>query len=70
MDAYAAADHARLGAARRDRAVRGETQLVRIQYRTSEQARAQLYIGGEPKTFVHAFVRVGKIDWGRRPRST
>lgn len=37
---------------------------VRIQYRTNEQARAQLYIGGEPKTFVHAFVRVGKIDWG------
>jgi flagellar hook capping protein FlgD len=37
---------------------------VRIQYRTSEQARAQLYVGGEPKTFVHAFVRAGKIDWG------
>ena len=37
---------------------------VRIQYRTSEQARAQLYVGGEPKTFVHAFARAGKIDWG------
>ena len=39
---------------------------VRILYQTSEQARAQLYVDGTPKTFVHAFVRVGKIDWGPR----
>jgi hypothetical protein len=38
--------------------------LVRIQYQTSEPARAQLYVDGEPKTFVFAFVRSGKIDWG------
>jgi hypothetical protein len=37
---------------------------LRILYQTSEQARAQLYVDGEPKTFVHAFLRAGKIDWG------
>jgi hypothetical protein len=42
----------------------GKRNSLRIVYQTSEQARAQLYVDGEPKTFVHAFVRAGKIDWG------
>lgn len=37
---------------------------VLILYQTSEPARAQLYVDGQPKTFVHAFVRSGKIPWG------
>jgi hypothetical protein len=40
--------------------------FVRIQYLTSERARAQLYVDGEPKTFVRRFGRAGKIDWGGR----
>ena len=42
---------------------------VRIRYQTSEKARVQLYVDGEPRTFVHDFLRAGKIDWprGRRP---
>jgi flagellar hook capping protein FlgD len=42
----------------------GERRLVRIVYQTSEPARAQLYVDGEPKTLVFRFVRSGKIDWG------
>jgi hypothetical protein len=38
--------------------------LVRILYQTSEPARAQLYVGGAPKTLVFRFLRSGKIDWG------
>ena len=38
--------------------------FVRIQYQTSERARAQLYVDGEPKTLVRRFLRAGKIDWG------
>ena len=38
--------------------------LVRIQYQTSEPARAQLYVDGAPKTLVFRFLRSGKIDWG------
>ena len=42
---------------------------VRIRYQTSEKARVQLYVDGEPRTFVHDFLRAGKIDWprGRHP---
>jgi len=40
--------------------------FVRIQYKTSERARAQLYVDGEPKTLVRRFLRAGKIDWGGR----
>jgi hypothetical protein len=40
--------------------------FVRIQYQTSERARAQLYVDGEPKTLVRRFSRAGKIDWGGR----
>jgi hypothetical protein len=36
---------------------------VRIRYQTSEKARAQLYVDGEPRTLVHDFLRAGKIDW-------
>jgi len=38
---------------------------VRIRYQTSEKARAQLYVDGEPRTLVHDFLRSGKIDWPR-----
>jgi len=38
---------------------------VRIRYQTSERARAQLYVDGEPRTLVHDFLRAGKIDWPR-----
>jgi hypothetical protein len=37
---------------------------LRIVYQTSEPARAHLYVDADPKTFVHAFLRAGKIDWG------
>jgi flagellar hook capping protein FlgD len=42
---------------------------VRIRYQTSELARAQLYVDGEPTTLVRAFVRAGKIDWPRGVRN-
>jgi hypothetical protein len=42
----------------------GKRKLVRIVYQTSEPARAQLYVDGEPKTLVFRFLRSGKIDWG------
>ena len=38
--------------------------LVRIRYRTSERARAILYVDGDRKTFVKRYLRVGKLDWG------
>jgi hypothetical protein len=38
--------------------------FVRIQYLTSEKARALLYVDGDPKTRVKRFLRAGKIDWG------
>ena len=38
---------------------------VRIEYQTSERARARLYVDGEPRTLVHDFLRAGKIDWPR-----
>jgi hypothetical protein len=40
--------------------------FIRIRYLTSEKARAQLYVDGEPKTLVRRFVRAGKLDWGGR----
>ena len=40
---------------------------VRIKYQTSELARAQLYVDGEPRTLVFRFLRAGKIDWPTRP---
>jgi hypothetical protein len=40
--------------------------LVRIKYKTNEQARAILYVDGDPRTKVFRFVRSGKIDWGGR----
>ena len=40
--------------------------FVRIQYQTSEKARALLYVDGEPKTRVKRYLRAGKIDWGGR----
>jgi hypothetical protein len=42
--------------------------FVRIQYKTSERARALLYVDGDFRTRVHDFVRSGKIDWPRGPR--
>jgi hypothetical protein len=41
---------------------------VRIQYQTSELARAQLYVDGEPRTLVYRFLRAGKIDWPQGPQ--
>jgi hypothetical protein len=38
---------------------------VRIKYQTSEKARALLYVDGDFRTRVRAFVRSGKIDWPR-----
>ena len=43
--------------------VRGR-QLVRIRYRTSELARAILYVDGDRRTLVRRWVRAGKLDWG------
>jgi hypothetical protein len=42
----------------------GKHALVRIQYRTSERARAILYVDGDRKTTVHDYLRAGKLDWG------
>jgi hypothetical protein len=42
-----------------------EKDFVRIQYQTSERARALLYVDGDFRTRVRAFVRSGKIDWPR-----
>ena len=41
---------------------------VRIKYQTSELARAQLYVDGEPRTLVFRFLRAGKIDWPAWPQ--
>jgi hypothetical protein len=42
-----------------------EKDFVRIQYQTSARARALLYVDGDFRTRVRAFVRSGKIDWPR-----
>jgi FlgD Ig-like domain len=39
--------------------------FVRIQYKTSEKARALLYVDGDFRERVRAFVRSGKVDWPR-----
>ena len=39
---------------------------VRIKYQTSERARAQLYVDGEPKTLVRRFLRAGQDRLGRQ----
>jgi hypothetical protein len=44
----------------------GKNSVVRIDYLTSEKARALLYVDGQPKTRVHDFVRAGKFHWGAR----
>jgi hypothetical protein len=44
----------------------GKHALVRIRYRTSERARAILYVDGDRKTMVHDYLRAGKLDWGGR----
>jgi len=44
--------------------------LVRIRYRTSERARAILYIDGDRRVTVRRYLRGGKLDWrGRGVRS-
>lgn len=40
--------------------------LIRIQYQTSEKARAILYVDGDRRTTVRRFLRAGKVDWGGR----
>jgi hypothetical protein len=39
-------------------------ELVRIRYLTSEKAEAILYVDGDRRTLVRAYVRAGKLDWG------
>ncbi len=39
---------------------------VRIRYLTNEKAAAILYVDGDRRTQVRAFVRAGKLDWGGR----
>jgi hypothetical protein len=39
-------------------------EFVRIKYLTSEKARAILYVDGDRRATVNAYVRVGKLDWG------
>jgi hypothetical protein len=40
--------------------------FVRLQYQTSERARAVLYVDGDRKTTVRRYLRNGKLDWGGR----
>jgi hypothetical protein len=40
--------------------------LVRIRYRTSERARAILYIDGDRRVTVRRYLRGGKLDWRGR----
>ena len=39
-------------------------EFVRIRYLTSEKAEAILYVDGDRRTLVRAYVRIGKLDWG------
>jgi flagellar hook capping protein FlgD len=41
-------------------------ETVRIQYQTSERARAIVYVDGDRRTTVKRYVRAGKVDWGGR----
>jgi hypothetical protein len=43
-----------------------QREYVRLRYRTSERARAVLYVDGDRWGTVHDYVRVGKLDWGGR----
>lgn len=40
--------------------------LLRIRYRTSEAARAILYVDGERRTIKRQYLRAGKLFWGGR----
>jgi FlgD Ig-like domain len=39
-------------------------EYVRIRYLTNEKAEAILYVDGDRRTLVRAFLRAGKLDWG------
>jgi flagellar hook capping protein FlgD len=41
-------------------------EFARIRYLTSEKARAILYVDGDRRGTVNAYVRAGKLDWGFR----
>ncbi len=41
-------------------------EFVRLHYRTSEKARAVLYLNGDRRTLTKRYVRAGKLDWGGR----
>jgi hypothetical protein len=43
-----------------------QREYVRLRYRTSERARAILYVSGDRWGTVHDYVRAGKLDWGGR----
>lgn len=43
-----------------------QREYVRLRYRTSERARAILYVNGDRHGLVHDYVRAGKLDWGGR----
>jgi hypothetical protein len=43
-----------------------QREYVRLRYRTSERARAILYVNGDRWGMVHDYVRAGKLDWGGR----
>jgi FlgD Ig-like domain len=43
-----------------------QREYVRLHYRTSERARAILYVNGDRWGMVHDYVRGGKLDWGGR----
>ena len=43
-----------------------QREYVRLRYRTSERARAILYVNGDRWGTVHDYLRVGKLDWGGR----
>jgi hypothetical protein len=43
-----------------------EREYVRLRYRTSERARAILYVNGDRWGTVHDYVRAGKLDWSGR----
>jgi hypothetical protein len=43
-----------------------QREYVRLRYRTSERARAILYVNGDRWGTVHDYVRAGKLDWGGR----
>jgi hypothetical protein len=43
-----------------------QREYVRLRYRTSERARAILYVNGDRWGTVHDYLRAGKLDWGGR----